>query len=332
MNDTNCFEKLSPYLEWIQKVCNAKNIIISNDITQIVESKLFRISSDIGDLYFKKMGSFIVDELAFTHKLMQLELISQPEWVGYDIDMKLYLMRDMGGSDLSLIQQMDMQTAINMFVSLSRIQKDSIQYVKSGDICGVDYRISTMLEEMKDLPEIAYAMLLNTPYKLARCEADKLKQNIEHVRAVLESLENICLPDTIHHGDLGTYNVRVVDEKSIFYDWGCGGVSHPFFDTFRLLYSIRGKIPTDIPAKKIIVNAYIQEWLDYGSYEEIMKIFTAIDGLAGFYMAYVKYIRARNEHFSFDDKTGKTRAAALDMRYSTTATYLREIATNNFQT
>jgi hypothetical protein len=187
---------------------------------------------------------------------------------------------------------------------------------------------------LKILPETAYKMLLNTQYKISLEETKKLKQNSEYVARVLESVNNSCFPDTIHHGDLGTYNVRIVEGKSIFYDWGCGGVSHPFFDSFRLLSSIRNKLPTDVPAKEMIIDAYINEWLDYGSHEEIKNIFKAIDGLAGFYMAYVKYIRARDLHLAFaeniETKAITADGLGLDKRYETVAIYLKRFIGNNF--
>jgi len=325
-------ETFSFYYGWVQKICAEKNIKINGELTPIKDDKLFCISSDIGDLYLKKTGSFIIDELTFTLKLMELGLISLPELVGYDHDIKICLMRDMGGSDLSMFSTLDMETALNMFISLARIQKDSIPYVKSEDFYGVDDRISTMLDELEDLSETAYKMLSDTQYGITRNETEKLKRNAEHVTTVLESIKDSCLPDTIHHGDLGTYNVRIIDGKAVFYDWGCGGASYPFFDTFRLLSSIRGKLPTDIPAKEIIIDTYVREWAEYGSYEEIKNIFTAIDGLAGFYMAYVKYIRARNLHISFAEKPEAISANGLGLyrRYETAAIYLRRFIENDF--
>ena len=167
-------------------------------------------------------------------------------------------------------------------------------------------------------------MLFETLYKITQEDTEKLKRNSEYAAEVLESINNSYIPETIHHGDLGTYNVRIVDGKSIFYDWGCGGVSHPFFDVFRLLSSITRKLPTDVPAKEMIIDAYIRDWLNYGSYDEIKNIFTAIDGLAGFYMAYVKYIRTRDVHLSFTNNAEAIAAHCLEPnnRYATAATYL----------
>ena len=335
-NSVAMLKKLSDtklYFDWAERICAEKNIKINGRMTHIKDGKLFCISSNIGDLYLKKTTSFIIDELTFTLKLMESGIISLPEWIGYDHDMKVCLMQDMGGSDLSTLPMLDIGTSLNMFISLAHLQKNSIQYVKSEGFYGFDYRIGTILDELKDLPESAYKMLSNTQYRITQNETEKLKRNTGYVIMVLESIKNSCLPDTIHHGDLGTYNVRIINGKSIFYDWGCGGVSHPFFDTFRLLSSTRGKLPTDAPAKEIIIDAYFREWSEYGSHEELKNIFTAIDGLAGFYMAYVKYIRARNLHLSFTEKTEAISAdgLGLDMRYATAATYLKRFIANDFR-
>jgi len=72
--------------------------------------------------------------------------------------------------------------------------------------------------------------------------------------------------------------------------------------------------------------------LDYGNYEELKNIFTAIDGLAGFYMAYVKYIRTRDVHISFDNNMEAIAEHCLEQnnRYATASTYLKRFIANDF--
>jgi hypothetical protein len=325
LNLTLCFE-------WVQKICAEKNICINGALKQVKDDKLFCVSADIGDLYLKKATSFIIDELTFTLKLMESEIITLPKWIGYDYDKKIYLMQDMGGNDLSFLSSLDVETAANMFVSLARMQIKSVKYANSEDFYGFDYKIRTMLQELNDLPETAYKMLSDTQYRITQDETEKLKINAEYVKTVLKSIEKSCVPDTVHHGDLGMYNVRIVDGKSIFYDWGCGGVSNPFFDTFRLLSSIKNKLPPNIPANEIIMDAYFQEWSEYGSQEELRNVFKAIDGLAGFYMAYCKYIRTRNLHLSYAEDSGTISAdgLGLDKRYETASIYLKRFINHDF--
>ena len=321
---------VSLYFDWVKKICAENNIRTNGALTQVKDDKLYRISSDTGDLYLKKTTAFINDELTFTLKLMKAGIVGLPAWIGYNREMNLCLMRDMGGCDLSEMTSLDMTRSINMFVSLSRMQKSSVQFVKSKDFCGFDYTVGTMIKELGSLPESAYEMLSNTQYKITRDETEKLKHNCGYVTSVLEFINN-TLPDTIHHGDLGMYNVRITDDSCVFYDWGCGGVSHPFFDTFRLLSTIQRKLPAE-SAKEIILKAYLREWSDYKTYNELTKIFASVDGLAGFYMMYCKFIRARDLHQSYTEKPDLISAdgLGLDKRYETAAIYLKRFIKNEF--
>ena len=106
MDSNEIINTLSVYLDWAKGICADKNIRMDKKVTQIVDGKLFCISSSDGDLYLKKMNNFINDELKFTLKLMELGIITMPALVGYDHDMMICLMRDMGGSNLSVLPQL----------------------------------------------------------------------------------------------------------------------------------------------------------------------------------------------------------------------------------
>ena len=320
------------YSDWVKKICAQKGILLNGELTPVKDDKLFCILSNIGDLYLKKTTNFINDELDFTLKLMDSGIIDLPEWVGYNRDMKICLMRDMGGADLSSLPSLDMQTTQSMFDYLAQIQKKSIQFVKSKDFYGFDYTTGTMLEELKDLPETAYEMLSDTPYKITRDETTKLERNTKYVKSLLVTINSFYLPDAIHHGDLGAYNVRVVDGKCIFYDWGCGGRAHPFFDTVRLLSSMRNKLPADKNARNTIVDAYLGEWSEYGSHDELKNIFALMSRLYGFYMLYCKYTRTRNLHRSYVANPNLISAdgLGLDNRYATASTYIKRFIETDF--
>jgi len=139
------------------------------------------------------------------------------------------------------------------------------------------------------------------------------------------------LPDTLHHGDLGMYNVRIINGKCFFYDWGCGGKAHPFFDTVRLISTMRDKLPADKDARNIIINAYLGEWLEYGNYEEIKKIFTLMVELYGFYMLYCKYTRARDLHRLYTTNPELISADTLENRRETAAVYVKRFIEKDFK-
>jgi hypothetical protein len=224
-----------PYLYWVRGKCDEANIRIIGEITPVKDNKLVCIPSVTGNLLLKKTGTFIVDELKFMLNLLNLGLINKPELIGYDRELKLALMRDMGGEDLSALPALDIETARNVLTSLADMQLASVKHVKSKEITGVDYRIDAMLRELNSMPETVYKMLSGTRHNFTENDLEKLTNAIKHIIAVLKPINGLLLPDTLHHGDLGAYNVRITGKDCIFYDWGCGGVSQPFFDTCRLL-------------------------------------------------------------------------------------------------
>ena len=318
-------KNFTPYIAWLRGICTQKNIKIAGEIAQIKGAWLFRVASNIGDLYMKICGEGYANEQAFTRKLIEANVPNLPEWVGYNTNLRVFLMQDMGGEDLSSLSSMDMTDLLNLFAALALTQKASIPYVNSADFCGYNYRIDAIINELQDFPNYVYGMLSDTRHKISMGEKEKLAQNARSVAELLKSVNN-CIPDTIHNSDIGAYNVRHVNGKFIFYDWVWGGVSHPFFAMSRLLGSINKILPADVPAKEVIVNAYLCEWAEYGSYEELKDIFEKIDRLYVFHvMFFVKYIRRRHEYLQYAGKADAISAESrwLDKGYENLALYLR---------
>ena len=322
------YNGFAQYTAWVKRICAEKNVQITGEIVQVKGQWLFRIPSDKGDLYLK----ISADELMFTHKLIDRGIPNLPEWIGYDLELNTFLMRDMGGDDLSSHTGMDIESLVNLFTALSRTQKDSIPYVNSADFYGYDYRIGTVINELRHFPNDAYDMLLATPYKISLSDKEKLIANTECVMKMLTSIPN-HVPDTIHNCDMAAYNVRCVDGKYIFYDWALGGASHPFFAMSRLLDNIRRALPADIPAKEIIVDAYLREWSEYGSHNELRDIFITINKLLVFHVTFfLKYIRTRMIHIECAGKVEPLSAESgwLDERYKNFALYLNRFIDEDF--
>jgi len=97
-------------------------------------------------------------------------------------------------------------------------------------------------------------------------------------------------PHVIQNGDVRPGNIRVIDNDYIFYDWAWGAVSHPFLEPSAFLHIIRRTLPTGISAKEILVETYLNEWLKYGTQDELKTVFAIFDELKELIWAYVDYI------------------------------------------
>lgn len=280
----------SPYFAWLYEVCAANDICINGKIAQVKNayvSTVFCIPTETENFYMKIPGKVYITELPFTYELKKLGMIEYPFWVDFNADMNVFLMKDMRGIDLP--SQSDMDTLKKVVVQLARTQKDSIQYLPLE--CKYnDYRLNTIFADLSDFPQRVFNILLETQYKITHNEKMKLEQNIKSAIKLLESIKHKSIPDVIQNGDVRPGNIRVINNSYIFYDWAWGAVSHPFLELSTFLHIIRRSLPEDIPAKKILVESYLSEWLEYGTQDELNTVFTILDDLKELFMAYSDYI------------------------------------------
>lgn len=280
----------TPYFSWLREVCSKNNFVINGKITQVKNayvSNVFCIPTDTGNLYMKIPGKVYITELPFTHELKKLGMADHPAWVDFDSKLNVFLMKDMGGTDLP--DKSDMETLKKVMVQLARVQKNSIQYLPL-DCEHNDYSFDTILSDLNDFPQKAFDILLQTKYKITHDEKHKLEQNVKSAIKLFDVVKSTPIPDIIQNGDVRPGNIRVVGNDIIFFDWAWGAVSHPFLEPASFLHIIRRSLPADISAKNILVETYLNEWLEYGTQDELKAVFTILDDLKELFWAYTDYI------------------------------------------
>ena len=276
-----------PYFDWLRDACADKNICITGEIAQVKNayvSTVFRIPTNIGNLFMKIPGKIYITELPLTHELKQLNIADFPEWVDHNPDINAVLMKDMGGSDLP--PQSDVDVFKDVVLRFAQIQKEASRCLPLGFV-PYDYTVEAILRRLDIFAEEAFEILKGSEHEISDAELDNLKRNILTAKKMLESIKDIPIPDTINYGDIRPGNIRVVGDKFIFYDCAWGSVAHPFFEIVSFLAIIRRSLPGD--AKEAIVTAYLQEWLAYGSYDELRYIFSVIEALRHLFFAIVDY-------------------------------------------
>lgn len=293
-----CTSGIASYFNWLCDVCSAKNIHINGEITQVKNayvSNVYCIPTDMGNLYMKIPGKVFITELPFTYELKKLGMVDYPVWVDFNSNMNVFLMKDMGGTDLP--DKTDIETLKKVVVQLARTQKNSIKYLPLKCEHN-DCRLDTVLSDMIDFPKGVFDILLPTNYKITHDEKQKLECNIKSAIKLLKVVQSKSIPDVIQNGDVRPGNIRVIDNDYIFYDWAWGAVSHPFLEPAAFLHIIRRNLPTDIPAKNILVETYLNEWLEYGTLDELITVFTILDDLKDLFWAHIDYIWVKDIYFA----------------------------------
>ncbi|MCL2198265.1 MAG: aminoglycoside phosphotransferase family protein [Defluviitaleaceae bacterium] len=259
----------SPYITWLEGVCDKKGIRINGKITQLKNaymSTVFCAPTDIGNIYMKIPCKIFINEFAFTQGLKGLGIVDMPEWIDFCPELNAILMHDMGGNDLP--QQSDIATLQKVLLRYAQIQKASIS--RPFDFSHYDNSIATVIKK-------AYGISKKEPALLPQLQiAEKLIQALPPI------------PNTIHHGDVRPGNIRVVGGKYIFYDWAWSGVSHPFAEIASFLHIIRRSLP-DEAAKNALTDFYLKQWLDYGTLYQLKRAFYVLDALKYLFFAVDDY-------------------------------------------
>jgi len=230
-------------------------------------------------------GRTFITELPFTQRLKRLGLVDLPNWIDCNESINVYLMSDMGGNDLP--NQSDVGTVQNVILQYANIQKASIPHIPLN-FKHYDNTIAAILHKLKTFPKKSCEILQGTLHALTVEEVHKLEEQMKTATAMLESIVSISIPDTIHHGDVRPGNIRVIDSQYMFYDWAWGAVSHPFIEVVSFIHIIRRTLP-DESARETLVDNYIREWLEYGSYDDLKYVFSVLAVLKDLFFAIVDY-------------------------------------------
>lgn len=299
----------TPYFAWLNSVCEKNGIRINGEIVQLKNAYVSTVlcaPTDMGNVYMKIPGKLYIAELSFTSELRKLGIADLPGWIDFDLNMNVVLMKDMGGNDLP--NQSDIDTLKVVILQYAQIQKDSILHLPLN-FEHYDNTIAAILDKLDTFPQKSFEMLKGTQYEISKDELAKLSDHITTAAALLKSINHIPVPDTIHHGDVRPGNIRVVDGNYIFYDWSWGAISHPFIEIVSFLHIIRRTLPNE-SAKEMLIDSYLQEWLSYGTLNDLKYAFSTLSVLKDLFFALVDYDwveaikRSSNESIDFMSADG----------------------------
>lgn len=185
-------------------------------------SLVLRIPTNDGDFYFKVGNSasqheaMLSRELTITSPGKTVEVLAINETEGW------LLMRDMRGQSLrTLKDKKTWQKALVEFAELQVTESSNIERLLQIGV--PDRRMSVLKKEIQQSLEELCATGLTR-------EETKLVMNL--LPTLLEMCDQIdVIPASLEHGDLHSDNIRLIDNKLVFFDWGDASVSNPFFST-----------------------------------------------------------------------------------------------------
>ncbi len=229
-----------------------------------------------GDLYFKATGPAARHEAVLTEHLDKAHPGKTVSVVATNPAEGWLLMREVGGESLRSRKEKPLyQRAIREYAEL---QVREAQHAADLLAMGVpDRRIPRLKAHIQE-------------HLAAMCATGLTAEQTAEVMALQPELLDMCdqmmalgLPDTGDHGDLHTNNIRLVDDRVVFYDWGDASVTHPFFSTRVFWHALDELIASEsewLPMVDQFRPHYLEPWTSFAPMQELQKALAISDQLA----------------------------------------------------
>lgn len=261
-------------LVWTSKELRLERWRLSDEVVQLnaaAADALVHISSTRDDSYwFKASGGSHPHERSITATLARSCPAYVPEIVASHEEWNGWLMRDAGLPLLSLASLSDQ--AVEVMKRLGKLQVATASCVQELLLQGAhDHRLPILRAQISELlPSLEEAMLEPDEHVGARIDAARLRQIAGLIREATQRLEDIGIPDTLIHCDIGFENILAGPEGCVFIDWAHAGVGHPFItlenlcSQFAQHHEVRNLIP-------LLQESYLRVWEDRLSLDRLRE-------------------------------------------------------------
>lgn len=262
---------------WIGEELNKVNLKIKGDIERVKETDLtllLRVPTDKEDYYLKAVVAASKFEAALSQELYRKCPGKTEDVLGIHETEGWLLMKDLYGEPLRTRKDKKLwQRAISEYAELQVSQMDNVD--KFLQIGVPDRRMPNLKEEINQHLE-------------EMCLTGLSKEETNQILSLLPELMEMCdemdsIPASIEHGDLHTNNIRIVEDKLVFFDWGDASISHPFFSTRIFWHALDDLISSEAEWLGLVEEFrpyYLEPWTKFGSMKEIDHILRISDELA----------------------------------------------------
>lgn len=237
-------------------------------------------------VYLKKMAKPFVIEPKILQFLFKNVSTSVTEIIAENEKLSCFLMKN-AGQPLRKIQQSNFQTQV--FCEALKIYAD----IQIACIPQVHLLVEIGINDwrLEKIPKL-YKEFIAFEHRL---KMDGLNHNeIKSLQKLSPKIETLCkqlfsynIPETLEHGDFQDNNILIQDKRITISDWGDACISHPFFSLVSALNSIKRNhnLQNTDEIYQQAKNAYLNNWLEHGTKEDIYRAFNIAEKLHYFMFA-----------------------------------------------
>ncbi|NIV38583.1 MAG: phosphotransferase, partial [Anaerolineae bacterium] len=238
---------------------------------------MLRIPTGEDDIYFKASAPVLAHEPALTQALARWRPDCMPQILATDLARGWMLMSDGGARLRNLIQSgrdlWHWQRILPLYAEVQmELASRSHELLTLG---ALDRRLTVLPAQYEQLLADTTALCIDRPEGLTAEAYQRLRALAPHVAAMCEQLAGYGIPETLQHDDFHDGNIFVRNERYIFFDWGDGCVSHPFFTLLVTLRSIAYRLEwkESVPELAQLRDIYLEPWTRYGGHKDLLMAF-----------------------------------------------------------
>ena len=240
-------------------------------------SRVLRVPSRRGPLYFKASPPVFTYEPALTAKLHELFRDQIPEVIAVAPESGWLLMSDAGTTLRATVSGGELLKSMELvFSQVAALQLGCVEHTRTLLTLGVPDR------RLIGLPDLFQRLLdkqLHSPVPAPQAlTPEEIWEGQKHVQTFAELCSELALrgvPETLHHDDFHDGNIFVdVDlHKLRVADWAESAVAHPFCTLTVGLRSAayRATLPEDSPPLRRLADAYLEPWSACGTLTELRE-------------------------------------------------------------
>jgi hypothetical protein len=245
-------------------------------------SMVAKVIHEQGVWYFKALTPHIAYELDVTIKLATAYPEDLGKVIAHDTEKRYLLVEDLGSNLFDYSPQSEAfglwQKALANYAQLQK----RVATLGLTEFSGLPNRTLEALPE-EVLPIIERCIGI-TPREgeapVTLDDVEWIKRFFESWSEIVKEINELPIPNSIHHGDLHGGNIAVLD-KPVVFDWGDSSWSHPFVTFYVSADACLNHFGlVDEDSNDALQEAYLTPWLEYGSLSQLKSTLEKVNRIS----------------------------------------------------
>ncbi|CAN5691280.1 hypothetical protein BH23CHL2_BH23CHL2_12810 [soil metagenome] len=261
--------------DWILFMLDRKRIRPAGEVEQLrswERSSVMSVETDAGMIYFKAVPPQWGHEPGLTEYLSRRFPAIMPDVVAAAPDLGRMLIREFPGKPLP--DSADPTLWARAYETLGRVQRELTGSIDQLRTLGVPHRgPEVLIDRIPGLLRDDRLMRLGLEGGLTGAEAESLRLAEHRLIAACARLAASPVPLSLDHGDFWPGNIYADQGSVTLFDWSDATLTHPFFSLVMAADEIAECLGGVPGAADPVIDAYLRQWLDFGSIDDLRAIF-----------------------------------------------------------